>query len=210
MIIIGADEAGRGPWAGPLVVAVCHIPKYTRLPGLNDSKKLSKKSREKLFKLIKSKTQYAIGIAQPREVEKGMIKALSAAYKRALKKLKITPNLLLIDGRDKLNLPYPYNSARKRSDPSTSIKNRFTQVKLKFLIRGDQKERCIMAASILAKVTRDEIMAKLAQSHPQYGFEKHKGYGTRQHRQNIAKHGTCKLHRKNFYIESFGKRLGEL
>ncbi len=187
-IIIGADEAGRGPWAGPLVAAVCFLPKNTRLPGLNDSKKLSEKARNKLFQQIKEKTKYGIGIAKSSEVEKGMKYALNKAYNRALKQISIKPNLLLVDGRDKLDLLYPYKS----------------------IIKGDQKERCIMAASILAKVTRDEIMAKLASSHPEYGFELHKGYGTRLHRQNIVKHGICRVHRKNFYIEAFGKTLGEL
>ncbi len=187
LTIFGADEAGRGPWAGPLVVAVCHIPKNTRLKGLNDSKKLTAKAREKLFKLIRQKTDYGIGIVTARQVKKGMISALNIAYKKALKNIRTKPDLIMVDGRDKLDLSYPYKS----------------------IVRGDQKERCIMAASILAKVTRDEIMAKLAKSYPEYGFDIHKGYGTRKHCEDIAKHGTCELHRKNFYINSFGKTLGD-
>jgi len=187
-IIIGADEAGRGPWAGPLVAAVCHIPPNTRLPGLNDSKKLSKKAREKLFIKIQEKTLLGIGISEVSEVEQGMKHALNLAYNRALEQIGVKPATLLIDGSDKLDLKYPYKS----------------------IIKGDQKERCIMAASIIAKVTRDAIMAKLAILHPVYGFESHKGYGTRQHRRNIEKHGICVLHRQNFYIEAWGKRLGDL
>jgi len=187
-IIIGADEAGRGPWAGPLVAAVCHIPRNTRLPGLNDSKRLSEKARKKLFKQIEEKTQYGIGVAKVSEVEKGMMYALNKAYNRALKQIDLEPDLLMIDGRDKLDLKYPYKS----------------------IIKGDQKERCIMAASIIAKVTRDEMMTKLATSYPEYGFDKHKGYGTRQHKQNIEKYGICKIHRRNFYIMAFGKVLGNL
>ncbi|PIX79230.1 ribonuclease HII, partial [Candidatus Peregrinibacteria bacterium CG_4_10_14_3_um_filter_44_21] len=126
-IIIGADEAGRGPWAGPLVAAVCHIPPNTRLPGLNDSKKLSKKAREKLFIKIQEKTLLGIGISEVSEVEQGMKHALNLAYNRALEQIGVKPATLLIDGSDKLDLKYPYKS----------------------IIKGDQKERCIMAASII-------------------------------------------------------------
>ncbi|EKD63911.1 MAG: ribonuclease HII [uncultured bacterium] len=175
-ITIGIDEAGRGPFAGPLVVSACFLPKNIRLPGLNDSKKLSLKQRERLFKIIKKRTTYGIGIATEREVEKGMINAMNLACKRALRDIKIKPDLLLIDGRDKLKLPYKYKS----------------------IIRGDQKERCIMAASIMAKVTRDRIMEKMHEIYPLYGFREHKGYGTAKHIANIRKHGICAIHRKNF------------
>lgn len=182
------DEAGRGPWAGPLVAAACFIPKNTRLPGLNDSKKLTPKRREELFKLIKNKTKYGIGTASTREVNKGLKYALNLAYKRALKQISIKPDKLLIDGRDKLDLPFSYQS----------------------IIKGDQKHRPIMAASILAKVTRDNLMKKYAKRYPEYDFQTHKGYGTRKHQAKLLKHGTSPIHRGNFYINSFGKTLSEM
>ncbi|MFA6528851.1 MAG: ribonuclease HII [Candidatus Gracilibacteria bacterium] len=188
MIIVGVDEAGRGPWAGPLVAAVCCLPKNCRLKGLNDSKKLTEKAREKLFEMIIKKADYGIGVADVREVEKGMVKALNLAIERALLGLKVTPDLLLIDGKDKFNLKYSY----------------------KTIIRGDQKERAIMAASILAKVTRDRIMEDLGKKHPLYRFEEHKGYGTRIHRELIVHHGICEIHRKNFYIKELGMVLGQI
>ncbi|MBU1019454.1 ribonuclease HII [Patescibacteria group bacterium] len=187
-ITIGMDEAGRGPWAGPLTAAACFIPKNTRLPGLNDSKKLSPKKREELFHLIKSKTFCGIGTATTKEVEKGLKYALNLAYQRALKQIDLEPDNLIIDGRDKLDLPFPYKS----------------------IIKGDQKERPIMAASILAKVTRDKMMERMHKKYPNYRFDLHKGYGTRLHRSMLQKHGICSIHRKQFYIASFGKKLGNL
>lgn len=205
MFIVGIDEAGRGPWAGPLVAAVCYLPKNCKLKGLNDSKKLTKQSRDRLFEMIIKKADYGIGIASAREVEKGMVKALNLAIERALLGLKIKPDLLLIDGRDKFNLKYLsrpqgayYKPIAKQSPPYKTI------------IRGDQKERTIMAASILAKVTRDRIMEDLSKKYPLYGFESHKGYGTRSHREIIEKHGICEIHRKNFYIRELGMTLGSV
>lgn len=186
MLIAGIDEAGRGPWAGPLVAAVCYLPKNCKLKGLNDSKKLTEHSRDRLFALIIKKADYGIGIASAREVEKGMVKALNLAIERALLGLKTEPDLLLIDGKDKFKLKYPY----------------------KTIVRGDQKERAIMAASVLAKVTRDRIMEDLSKKYPLYGFESHKGYGTRSHRKIIEKHGICEIHRRNFYIKELRMTLG--
>ncbi|EKD47854.1 MAG: Ribonuclease HII [uncultured bacterium] len=114
--------------------------------------------------------------------------ALNLAYNRALESMGIKPGKLLIDGRDRLNLPFPYQS----------------------VIRGDQKERPIMAASILAKVTRDKLMQRYAKIYPEYDFQTHKGYGTRKHRAKLLKHGISPIHRKNFYIISFGKTLAEM
>jgi len=188
MIIAGVDEAGRGPWAGPLVAAVCYLPKNCKLKGLNDSKKLTEKSRDRLFDMIIKQADYGIGIVSEREVEKGMVKALNLAIERALHMLKIKPDLLLIDGKDKFNLKCNY----------------------KTIIRGDQKKRSIMAASVLAKVTRDRIMEDLSKKYPLYGFENHKGYGTRIHREIIKKHGICDIHRKNFHIKEWGIKLGDL
>ena len=187
-IIIGMDEAGRGPWAGPLVAAACYIPKNTRLPGLNDSKKLSPAQREELFHQIKNKTKFGIGIAKTHEVNKGLKYALNLSFKRALKEIGLKPDKLIIDGRDKLDLPYDYRT----------------------IIKGDQKERPIMAASILAKVSRDKMMEKFAKKYPKYGFCKHKGYGTRHHSSQLQKYGICPIHRKEFYIISLGRKLSEL
>lgn len=176
-IIAGLDEAGRGPWAGPVVAAAVILPPRIHLPGLNDSKKLTLKKREWLYERIIQKTIWGVGMASSKEVDRyGLLPATHRAFLRALNKLPATPEHLLIDGRDKFEWPLP----------STSI------------IRGDSKIRCIMAASIIAKVTRDGIMLKYAQKHPGYGFERHKGYGTREHQSALKKRGVSPIHRKSY------------
>jgi ribonuclease HII len=176
-IIAGMDEAGRGPWAGPVVAAAVILAPRTRLPGLNDSKLLTEKKREQLFGLIKSKAEWGIGQASNKEVDRlGLIKATELAYKRALKGLPRIPEHLLIDGRDKFKFSVSHTS----------------------IIKGDQKERCIAAASVLAKVTRDRIMKKKALKFPGYHFEKHKGYGTQKHQDALKKHGLTPLHRLSY------------
>lgn len=171
------DEAGRGSWAGPVVAAAAILPYGARLGGLNDSKLLSKKKREDLFKKITASCKYGIGHASHEEVdEMGLLKATYLAFKRALDALPLKPDHILIDGKDKFSFPIPHES----------------------IIRGDQKIRCIAAASILAKVTRDHLMNEYAKQFPSYGFEIHKGYGTQNHQEALNQFGVSELHRKSY------------
>jgi len=171
------DEAGRGSWAGPVVSAAVILKKGTRLPGLTDSKLLTEKKREELYKLIISSCVYGVGMASQQEVDKfGLTQATFLAFKRALEDLDYKPDHLLIDGRDNFTFKIPHTS----------------------IIKGDLKERCISAASVIAKVTRDRLMVKYAQDYPDYGFEKHKGYGTKHHQVALQLNGPSNLHRHSY------------
>lgn len=175
--IAGIDEAGRGPWAGPLVAAAVILHSDARLPGLNDSKKLSESQRLVLFQQIMKKASIGVGIIPRSYIDKfGLSKALHKAFQDAINELRTKPKYLLIDGIGKYNFKIPYTTIKK----------------------GDSKVRSIAAASIIAKVVRDTLMDSYALKYPNYGFEKHKGYGTRQHHQNLLKYGVCKLHRTSF------------
>jgi len=175
--LAGIDEAGRGPWAGPLVAAAVILPQNVRLPGLNDSKKLTELKRIELFSKILKKADVGVGIVDQKYIDKhGLTKALNLAYVKAAKGLSRHPNYVLIDGIGKYNLGIPYETIKK----------------------GDTKVRVIAAASIVAKVVRDTIMDSYSQKYPNYGFNKHKGYGTRQHQQNLIKYGVCNLHRLSY------------
>lgn len=182
ILIAGMDEAGRGAWAGPVLAAAVILPKGTRLPGLNDSKLLTAKKRDELFKKIIQKCPHGIGSASHEEIDKfGLIKATFKAFERALQELQKNyphskPQKLYIDGRDKFHFKIPHES----------------------FIKGDQKFRCIAAASILAKVSRDHIMQTEAKNQNQYAFEKHKGYGTKHHQAALKKHGPGPWHRKSY------------
>lgn len=180
-VIAGVDEAGRGPLAGPVVSAAVVLKKNTRLPGLNDSKKLSEKQRNELFKvIIKKAEEYSITIVPPQVIDKiNILNATRFANEQCIKNLKNNPDIVLCDGNDK-----------------QYFKNEFLNI-----IKGDQKVRSIAAASILAKVTRDEIMKKYSKIYPDYQFEKHKGYGTRKHREIIKEKGRCEIHRKSFKLK---------
>lgn len=176
-IVIGMDEAGRGSWAGPVVAAAVILPKNLRLPGLDDSKKLTAQQREVLFPKIQSACVHGIGIASQAEVdEKGLLQATFLAFSRALEQIKGAADHIFIDGRDAFHFPLPHTS----------------------VIKGDGIYRCIAAASILAKVARDHLMIELAKAHPAYGFELHKGYGTEHHQRALKAHGPCELHRKSY------------
>ena len=181
-IICGLDEVGRGPWAGPLVTCALILSPRHGIAGIRDSKKLSQSQREKIHKTLAKKSYFGIGVASVKEIDSlGLIKATNLAFIRALadmqtKKGSVVPDLLLVDGRDKLTLPYPHKS----------------------IIRGDDKIRAISAASIVAKVTRDRMMKELAVRYPRYGFEQHKGYGTERHQRALKKYGPCPLHRTSF------------
>lgn len=176
--IAGLDEAGTGSWAGPVVAAAVILPsKKIHLPGLTDSKLLTSSKREKLFELIVKKCTFGIGIVKNTYLDRfGLSHAVRAAFEIALSELDITPDLLLIDGRDIYSFAIPHIS----------------------IIKGDRKVRAISAASILAKVTRDRIMTEYAKEHPNYMFDKHKGYGTGQHRQLLKRYGPSPIHRLSY------------
>lgn len=183
--ICGIDEAGRGPLAGPVVAAAVVLPKNCRILYLNDSKKLSEKKRELLFEEITQKAAaYGIGTVGPGRIDEiNILQATYEAMRQAVEKLGVTPDILLNDavvipGIDLMQIP---------------------------IVKGDAKSISIAAASILAKVTRDRMMAAYDKLYPQYGFAKHKGYGTSAHIQALKDYGACPIHRrtflKNFHLE---------
>ena len=176
-IIAGVDEAGRGPLAGPVVAAAVILPKNHSIEGLIDSKKLTAKKREKLYKEITNICDYGIGIVSHRTIDKiNVLQATFKAMKVAIQNLKQKPDNTLIDG---------YGL------PDQVIKN-------EGVIGGDNLIECISAASIIAKVTRDELMLKIDDIFPEYGFAKHKGYGTKAHMKNLNIYKACPIHRKTF------------
>lgn len=176
-IVAGIDEAGRGPWAGP-VVASCVVLDINNIPqGINDSKKISKVKREKIFNQIKEKANVGIGIASVEEIDEfNILQATMKAMQRAYNSLKINADMVLVDG----------NKTPKFAVPSKSV------------IKGDSISLSIAAASIIAKVTRDNIMDHLANDFPQYGWDKNSGYGTKTHQEAIFKYGINEHHRKSF------------
>ena len=177
--VCGIDEAGRGPLAGPVVVASVMLPKDSMIEGVNDSKKVSEKKREKLYDLILNEAiSYGIGIIYQDEIDQiNILQATKKGLTEALKQMKVRPDVILVDalnGIDTLGVPY------------------------KSIIKGDAKSYSIAAASIIAKVTRDRIMREWYKVYPEYGFINHKGYGTAQHIQAIREYGLCPLHRRSF------------
>ena len=177
-IIAGVDEVGRGSLIGPVYAAAVIFKNKIKKKELKDSKKLSKKNREKLNIYIKKNSTWAIGSASLKEVEKiNILNASLLAMKRAIKKLKKKPTLVLVDGN---KIP--------------EIKN----YKLKSIIKGDQKISEISAASIIAKVSRDNLITSLSKKFKKYGWSKNAGYGTKDHMVAIKKYGVTKLHRKSF------------
>lgn len=178
MIIAGADEAGRGPLAGPVLAAAVILDPHKPIDGLADSKKLTEKKREYLFEIIQERAlSFAIASASVAEIDQiNILHASLLAMQRAIEQLHITPELALIDG----------NRCPKLLIASKAI------------IGGDASEACISAASILAKVTRDRMMHELHQQYPLYGFDKHKGYPTKVHCEAIAKYGVLPIHRRTF------------
>lgn len=177
-IICGVDEAGRGPLAGSVYAAAVVLEKGQTIEGVNDSKKLSEKKRELLFdKIINECNDYSIGTASEKEIDElNILQATFLAMKRAVDGLSVKPDCALVDGNQIPNLD---------CDVTTVVK-------------GDAKSESIAAASILAKVSRDRYMLEMAEKYPQYGFEKHKGYGTKLHYEMIEKYGICDIHRKTF------------
>ncbi len=177
-LLCGVDEAGRGPLAGPVCAAAVILPRGTQIEGLNDSKKLSEKKREALYDLIIEKAvSYGIAFASVEEIEEyNILNATFLAMNRALARLKPVPELALIDG------------------------NRNTGIELpsRCIVGGDGCCADIAAASILAKVTRDRYMDSMAKQYPAYGFDRHKGYGTKAHYAAIRENGPCPIHRLSF------------
>ena len=184
-VICGCDEAGRGPLAGPVFAAAVILPENIDIPKLNDSKKLTEKQRDKLFDLIKeSALDYCIAQASVEEIEEiNILNASMLAMKRAVDGLKAKPDFALIDG----------NIARGFDIPATPI------------IKGDALSPSIAAASILAKVARDRYCLEMDKAHPEYGFAKHKGYGTKDHREALLKYGPSPMHRKSFLKKLLGE-----
>ena len=177
-LICGVDEAGRGPLAGPVCAAAVILPPETELPGLNDSKKLSEKKREQLFPEIQQiALAWSVAFASVEEIEeRNILGATMLAMNRAIAGLSLTPDLALIDGN----------------------RNKEIEVPSRCVVHGDARCASIAAASILAKVSRDHLMLELAREYPQYGFEKHKGYGTRAHYAALREYGPCPAHRPSF------------
>lgn len=186
--VCGIDEAGRGPIAGPVYAAAVILDPNNPIEGLNDSKKLTPKKRETLYEEIWDKALAAsVSCALVSEIdETDILSADLLAMARAFDTLCIKPEIVLVDGDVLPELNEPFNS-----------ENKFDGV-LKNVIGGDAKSEAIAAASILAKVERDEEMCRLAEVYPGYGFEKHKGYGTKAHYEAIDKLGLCPIHRKSF------------
>jgi ribonuclease HII len=177
--IAGVDEAGRGPLAGPVVASACILPEKSFFANLNDSKQVSEKNRERLYKQLTETDGviYGIGEASAAEIDQiNILQATFLAMKRAIQALSISADYLLIDG----------NRAPNFGIPSETI------------VKGDSLSISIAAASIIAKVYRDELMMKLDQKWPMYGFSKHKGYGTKEHIESIKKWGPCPDHRQTF------------
>lgn len=178
LTVAGVDEAGRGPLAGPVFAAAVILPFGTEIDGLNDSKKLSEAKREKLFDIITDKAvAYGIASASEKEIDGiNILEATFLAMNRALKQIEGSFDLALIDGNRNKGIEYP----------SVTV------------IKGDALCADIAAASILAKVSRDRFMYTMAEKYPQYGFEKHKGYGTKAHYDALKKFGPCPAHRISF------------
>ena len=177
--IAGIDEAGRGPLAGPVVVASVILPQDSMIEGVNDSKKISESKREKLYDTILNEAlSYGIGIIYQDEIDEiNILQATKKGLTEAIKKMKIKPNIIMVDALNGINtLGIPYKS----------------------IIKGDAKCYSISAASIIAKVTRDRIMREWDQIYPEYGFSSHKGYGSAKHIAAIREYGPCPIHRKTF------------
>lgn len=185
-VICGVDEAGRGPLAGPVCAAAVILPPHTEIPGLNDSKKLSDKKRRELFPVIQEKAiAYGIAFATEQEIDElNILQATFLAMRRAIERLEGKADFALIDGNRETDFGLPVMT----------------------VVKGDSRSANIAAASVLAKVTRDEYMEKLALEYPQYGFEVHKGYGTKAHYAALTEHGACPVHRMTFLKKFYGEK----
>ena len=185
-IICGVDEAGRGPLAGPVCAAAVILPMGLEIPGLTDSKKLTDQKRRELFPIIKEQAiAYGIGLASHEEIDEiNILQATYLAMERALEQLSVRPDIALIDG----------NRAKDFGLPVRTV------------VKGDSLSANIAAASILAKVTRDDLMLRLAEQYPEYGFEVHKGYGTKAHYEALRAYGASPIHRRTFLKKFYGEK----
>ena len=185
-VICGVDEAGRGPLAGPVCAAAVILPAHLELPGLTDSKKLTDKRRRELFPLIKEQAvAYGIGLASEQEIDEiNILQATFLAMERALAQLSVRPDLVLIDGNREKDFGIP----------------------VKTVVKGDSLSANIAAASILAKVTRDDMMLEIAKRYPEYGFDIHKGYGTKAHYEALRAYGASPVHRNTFLRKFYGEK----
>ena len=185
-LICGVDEAGRGPLAGPVCAAAVILPEHLEIPGLTDSKKLTDKKRRELFPLIQEQAiAYGIGFATEQEIDEiNILQATFLAMQRALDQLTVRPNLALIDGNREKDFGLP----------------------VKTVVKGDSLSANIAAASVLAKVTRDNLMVELSEKYPEYGFEIHKGYGTKAHYAALREFGASPIHRMTFLKKFYGNQ----
>ena len=176
--ICGIDEAGRGALAGPVCIAACILPPFLRIDGINDSKQLSAKKREELYKIIiKQAISYSVVFIHEKDIDNlNIYQATKKGMLECLDKIQVKPDYVLVDAMPLGNIEYPHEA----------------------IIHGDALSASIAAASILAKVSRDHYMEKMDIKYPNYGFKKHKGYGTKDHLDAISKNGPCKIHRKTF------------
>lgn len=177
-VICGVDEAGRGPLAGPVCAAAVILPPHLEIPGLDDSKKLTDKRRRELMPVIKEQAiAYGIGLASHEEIDEiNILQATFLAMQRALDQMQVKPDFALIDGNREKDFGLP----------------------VKTVVKGDSLSANIAAASVLAKVTRDDLMEAMAEEYPQYGFEIHKGYGTKAHYAALTEYGPSPIHRMTF------------
>lgn len=185
-IVCGIDEAGRGPLAGDVFAAAVILDEGTVIEGINDSKKLTEKKREQLFDEICAKARaYCVASASVEEIETlNILQADFLAMQRAYQGLGVPAGIVLVDGNQ---LPA-------------------INAEMRYVVKGDARSASIAAASILAKVSRDRYMIKMAELYPQYGFEKHKGYGTKAHYAAVDEFGLCEIHRKSFFKKYNEKR----
>ena len=184
--ICGVDEAGRGPLAGPVCAAAVILPRDLEIPGLTDSKKLTDKKRRELFPIIKEQAvAYGIGFASEQEIDEiNILQATFLAMQRAIDQLEGKADLALIDG----------NRQKDFGLPAVTV------------VKGDSLSASIAAASVLAKVTRDDLMLEMAETYPEYGFEIHKGYGTKAHYEALRKYGASPIHRQSFLKKFYENR----
>ena len=180
--IAGVDEVGRGPLAGPVCAAAVILPKGMVIDGVNDSKKLSEKKREKLYEdIIKNAVAYSVAFVEPSVIDEINIRmATHKAMQKAVSDLKVKADFLLVDGNDRIA---------------------FDGIESEYVVKGDARFECIAAASIVAKVTRDRYMVEMDSVYPHYGFAKNKGYGTKEHMLGIREYGITDIHRKTFITD---------
>lgn len=184
--ICGVDEAGRGPLAGPVCAAAVILSPHLQIPGLTDSKKLTDKKRRELFPIIQEQAiAYGIGFADEQEIDEvNILQATFLAMERALSGLGVKPELVLIDGNREKDFGLP----------------------VKTVVKGDSLSANIAAASILAKVSRDDVMLQMEERYPGYGFAVHKGYGTKAHYEALRAQGPCPIHRMTFLKKFYGEK----